>query len=186
VIQTEPHCTATLLYRSPTILVDWSHLALPVPALLRYTRLLISLPNPHLYLLAFRKDANRRPLTHLVDCRIDSNKRTERDVRCYQKSLCLARRSDARFSSRPPFFLIFFGPAEDSSRPSSPVSAPTPAAPAPPAPARGSAQKSRGGPAARGGKYYARGGAKSGARDEGTGNLNQNGIEDAPQDKKCE
>ncbi|KAJ7925832.1 hypothetical protein B0H13DRAFT_1862660 [Mycena leptocephala] len=84
-------------------------------------------------------------------------------------------------ATKNPFALL---EAEDSSRPSSPVSAPTPAAPAPPAPARGSAQKSRGGPAARGGKYYARGGAKSGARDEGTGNLNQNGIEDAPQDKK--
>ncbi|KAJ7619075.1 hypothetical protein DFH06DRAFT_1341959 [Mycena polygramma] len=82
--------------------------------------------------------------------------------------------------SKNPFALL---EAEDSSRPSSPVSAPTPA-PAPPAPARG-AQKPRGGPAARGGKYYARGGAKPGARtDDGAGNLNQNGIEDAAQDKK--
>ncbi|KAJ6575167.1 hypothetical protein B0H19DRAFT_1127464 [Mycena capillaripes] len=84
-------------------------------------------------------------------------------------------------ATKNPFALL---EAEDSSRPSSPVSAPAPAAPAPPAPARG-AQKPRGGPAARGGKYYARGGAKTGARaDEATGNLNQNGIEDAPQDKK--
>ncbi|KAJ7110170.1 hypothetical protein C8R44DRAFT_274963 [Mycena epipterygia] len=86
-------------------------------------------------------------------------------------------------ATKNPFALL---EAEDSSRPASPVSAPapTPAAPAPPAPAR-SAQKPRGGPAARGGKYYARGAAKSGARaDEGAGNLNQNGIEDAPQDRK--
>ncbi|KAJ7837570.1 hypothetical protein B0H14DRAFT_3087235 [Mycena olivaceomarginata] len=85
-------------------------------------------------------------------------------------------------ATKNPFALL---EAEDSSRPSSPVSAPAPAAPTPPAPARGAAQKPKGGPAARGGKYYARGGAKSGARaDEGAGNLNQNGIEDAAQDKK--
>ncbi|KAF8216186.1 hypothetical protein K438DRAFT_1901859 [Mycena galopus ATCC 62051] len=85
-------------------------------------------------------------------------------------------------ATKNPFALL---EAEDSSRPSSPVSAPAPAAPAPPAPARGAAQKPKGGPAARGGKYYARGGgAKSGARDEPTGNLNQNGIEDAPQERK--
>ncbi|KAJ6519872.1 hypothetical protein C8R45DRAFT_1085810 [Mycena sanguinolenta] len=84
--------------------------------------------------------------------------------------------------SKNPFALL---EAEDASRPSSPVSAPAPAAaPTPPAPARGAQKQSRGGPAARGGKYYARGGAKSGARDELSGNPNQNGIEEAPQDKK--
>ncbi|KAJ7487651.1 hypothetical protein B0H11DRAFT_1103762 [Mycena galericulata] len=84
-------------------------------------------------------------------------------------------------ATKNPFALL---EAEDSSRPSSPVSAPAPAAPEPPAPARG-AQKPRGGPAARGGKYYARGGAKSVAKtDDGAGNLNQNGIDDAPQDRK--
>ncbi|KAJ7181707.1 hypothetical protein C8R43DRAFT_941502 [Mycena crocata] len=84
-------------------------------------------------------------------------------------------------ATKNPFALL---EAEDSSRPPSPVSAPAPAAPAAPAPARG-AQKPRGGPAARGGKYYARGAAKSGARAE-EGNLNQNGIEDAPQDRKSQ
>ncbi|KAF7339430.1 HABP4-PAI-RBP1 domain-containing protein [Mycena sanguinolenta] len=63
---------------------------------------------------------------------------------------------------------------------------PPPAAPAPPAPARGAQKQSRGGPAARGGKYYARGGAKTSARDDlsGGGNPNQNGIDEAPQEKK--
>ncbi|KAJ7038151.1 hypothetical protein C8F04DRAFT_1179844 [Mycena alexandri] len=78
--------------------------------------------------------------------------------------------------SKNPFALLEAD--EESSRPPSPVSAPAPAAP--PAPARG-AQKPRGGPATRGGKYYARGGAKA---PEPAGNLNQNGIEDAPQDRK--
>ncbi|KAJ7293625.1 hypothetical protein C8J57DRAFT_1269524 [Mycena rebaudengoi] len=66
--------------------------------------------------------------------------------------------------------------------PPSPVAAPAP--PPAPVPARGGAQKPRGGPAARGGKYYARGASKSGARTDESGNLNQNGIEDAPQDRK--
>ncbi|KAJ6604698.1 hypothetical protein DFH09DRAFT_1300876 [Mycena vulgaris] len=85
-------------------------------------------------------------------------------------------------ATKNPFALL---EAEDSSRPPSPVAAPAPAPPAPAAPSRG-AQKPRGGPAARGGKYYARGGAaKPAARtDDGVGNLNQNGLEDAPQDKK--
>ncbi|KAK7064189.1 hypothetical protein R3P38DRAFT_2756942 [Favolaschia claudopus] len=85
-------------------------------------------------------------------------------------------------ATKNPFALL----EEDASRPNSPVSAPAPAVPTPPAPARGNANKSRGGPAARGGKYYARGGgAKSGARaDDLGGNPNQNGIEEAPQEKK--
>ncbi|KAJ7103488.1 hypothetical protein B0H15DRAFT_215417 [Mycena belliarum] len=85
-------------------------------------------------------------------------------------------------ATKNPFALL---EADDSSRPSSPVPAKAaPAAPVPAAPPRG-AQKPRGGPAARGGKYYARGAAKAGARtDDGAGNLNQNGIEDAPQDRK--
>ncbi|KAJ7225473.1 hypothetical protein GGX14DRAFT_539526 [Mycena pura] len=87
-------------------------------------------------------------------------------------------------ATKNPFALL---EAEDASRSSSPVPAPAPAAaPAAPAPARG-AQKSKGGPAARGGKYYARGGAKSAVRAEdlsGTGNLNQNGVEDSPTDKR--
>lgn len=82
-------------------------------------------------------------------------------------------------ATKNPFALL-----EEDSRSSSPVPAPAPAAaPAAPAPARGNAQKSRGGPAARGGKYYARGGAKSAVRAEdlsGQGNLNPNGIEDPP------
>lgn len=58
-------------------------------------------------------------------------------------------------ASKNPFALL---DAEDTSRPSSPVAVPATDAPAPPtAPARGS-QKPRGGPAARGGKYYSRGG----------------------------
>ncbi|KAF5374991.1 hypothetical protein D9758_000244 [Tetrapyrgos nigripes] len=59
-------------------------------------------------------------------------------------------------ASRNPFALL--DEAADS-RPASPP----PKAPAAPAPAstRGTNQKSRGGPASRGGKYYARGGAKS-------------------------
>ncbi|KAJ7492573.1 hypothetical protein FB451DRAFT_1218863 [Mycena latifolia] len=84
-------------------------------------------------------------------------------------------------ATKNPFALL---EAEDSSRPPSPVAAPAPAAPVPAAPPRG-AQKPRGGPAARGGKYYARGAAKSAARtDDGAGNLNQNGIEEAPQERK--
>ncbi|KAJ6610043.1 hypothetical protein B0H10DRAFT_2061765 [Mycena sp. CBHHK59/15] len=85
-------------------------------------------------------------------------------------------------ATKNPFALL---EAEDSSRPPSPVSTPAPATPpAPPAPARG-AQKPRGGPAARGGKYYARGASKSGAHvDDASGNLNQNGVEEAPQDRK--
>ena len=67
--------------------------------------------------------------------------------------------------------------AEDTSRPSSPAPAPAAEAPSAPLPnARGN-QKQRGGPAARGGKYYSRGGAsnKSAPKD---GNLNQNGVEE--------
>lgn len=64
-------------------------------------------------------------------------------------------------ASKNPFALL---DAEDASRPSSPVAVPLADAPTPPtAPARGS-QKPRGGPAARGGKYYSRGG-KPPARD---------------------
>ncbi|TFK41115.1 hypothetical protein BDQ12DRAFT_720825 [Crucibulum laeve] len=63
-------------------------------------------------------------------------------------------------ATKNPFALL----DDDASRPSSPPPAPAKeAAPAPPAPARGS-QKPRGGPAARGGKYYARGG-KSAPKD---------------------
>ncbi|KAJ7706130.1 hypothetical protein B0H17DRAFT_1174986 [Mycena rosella] len=82
-------------------------------------------------------------------------------------------------ATKNPFALL--DDAEDSSRPSSPVAAPAPAAPVPVAPPRG-AQKPRGGPAARGGKYYARGGKPVAPTEDG--NLNQNGIEDAPQDRK--
>ncbi|KIK06952.1 hypothetical protein K443DRAFT_673841 [Laccaria amethystina LaAM-08-1] len=64
-------------------------------------------------------------------------------------------------ASKNPFALL---DAEDASRPSSPVAVPVTDAPTPPtAPARGS-QKPRGGPAARGGKYYSRGG-KPAAKD---------------------
>lgn len=81
-------------------------------------------------------------------------------------------------ATKNPFAIL---DAEDASRPSSPAPPPAKEAapPAPPAPTRGT-QKPRGGPAARGGKYYARGGSKSGPRD--TGNLNQNGIEEPPAD----
>lgn len=81
-------------------------------------------------------------------------------------------------ATKNPFAIL---DAEDASRPSSPAPAPAKeeAPPAPPAPTRGT-QKPRGGPAARGGKYYARGGAKSGPKD--SGNLNQNGIEEPPAD----
>lgn len=66
-------------------------------------------------------------------------------------------------------------PAEGASRPSSPPPPASQAPPAPPAPARGT-QKPRGGPAARGGKYYARGGAtKPPSKDA---NPNQNGVEE--------
>ncbi|KAJ7070988.1 hypothetical protein C8F01DRAFT_1244659 [Mycena amicta] len=77
-------------------------------------------------------------------------------------------------ATKNPFALL---EADDASRPSSPVG-PVAAAPAPAA--RG-AQKSRGGPAARGGKYYARGGgAKPSVRDESSA------VEEAPQDKKSD
>lgn len=68
-----------------------------------------------------------------------------------------------------PFALL---DAEDASRPSSPAPAPKDTPQQAPA-----AQKPRNGPAARGGKYYQRGGAKAAPRDSG-GNLNQNGIEE--------
>jgi plasminogen activator inhibitor 1 RNA-binding protein len=69
-----------------------------------------------------------------------------------------------------------------SPAPAAPVTkAPTPAAPA--ASTRGNANKPRGGPASRGGKYYARGGAKTG---DGAGNLNQNGVEEpSTEGRKC-
>ncbi|KAG6878407.1 hypothetical protein C0993_007589 [Termitomyces sp. T159_Od127] len=73
-------------------------------------------------------------------------------------------------ATRNPFAIL---EAEDSRPPSPAPKAPAPA-PAPPAPPR-SSQKSRGGPAARGGKYYARGG-KSASKDP---NSTQNGVEDA-------
>ena len=59
---------------------------------------------------------------------------------------------------------------DGSSRPSTPAPSAAKAAPAPaaPAPARGT-QKSRGGPASRGGRYYQRGGKSSAPRE------NQNG-----------
>ncbi|KAJ7254066.1 hypothetical protein B0H12DRAFT_1115783 [Mycena haematopus] len=76
------------------------------------------------------------------------------------------------------FFPDFFRSAEDSLRP-------RPRCSHSPCPRARRCSKQPRGPAARGGKYYARGGAKPGARaNEPTGNLNQNGIEDAPQDKK--
>lgn len=71
-------------------------------------------------------------------------------------------------ATKNPFALL---DAEGASRSSSPTPAQAP--PAPPAPAR-SNQKPRGGPAARGGKYYARGG-KPAPKDA---NPNQNGIEE--------
>ncbi|KAJ7597082.1 hypothetical protein C8J56DRAFT_919115 [Mycena floridula] len=76
-------------------------------------------------------------------------------------------------ATRNPFALL---DADESSRPSSP--APAPAKETPSAAARDST-KPKGGPAARGGKYYQRGGAatKSGPR-EPAGNLNQNGVEE--------
>jgi len=72
-------------------------------------------------------------------------------------------------ATKNPFALL---EAESTSRPSSPP----PTTQAPPAPARGS-QKPRGGPAARGGKYYSRGGgpAKPPSNDA---NPNQSGIEE--------
>ncbi|KAF5377474.1 hypothetical protein D9615_005364 [Tricholomella constricta] len=76
-------------------------------------------------------------------------------------------------ATKNPFALL---DAEGASRPSSP--APIPAAqapPAPPVPARGNL-KPRGGPAARGGKYYARGGANKPAPKDS--NPNQNGVEE--------
>ncbi|KAF7310947.1 HABP4-PAI-RBP1 domain-containing protein [Mycena chlorophos] len=83
-------------------------------------------------------------------------------------------------ATKNPFALL---EAEDASRPSSPVAAPAAAAAA--APASRGTPKTRGGPASRGGKYYARGG-KPPARDGTSGNPNQNGIEDAPQNKKVD
>lgn len=56
-------------------------------------------------------------------------------------------------ATKNPFALL----DDDEAPPSAPVTKQESAPPAPPA-ARGTAQKSRGGPAARGGKYYARGG----------------------------
>jgi len=76
-------------------------------------------------------------------------------------------------ATKNPFALL---DDEETTRPSSP--APVPASEAPPAPpanSRGN-QKQRGGPAARGGKYYSRGGAKQPPSKDG--NLNQNGVED--------
>ncbi|KAG6845808.1 hypothetical protein H0H87_003862 [Tephrocybe sp. NHM501043] len=77
-------------------------------------------------------------------------------------------------ATKNPFALL---DAEGASRPSTPA-APAPAAPAasaPQAPPRTS-QRPRGGPATRGGKYYARGGgSKSTPKD---GNPNQNGVEE--------
>ncbi|KAK7463615.1 hypothetical protein VKT23_006958 [Stygiomarasmius scandens] len=62
-------------------------------------------------------------------------------------------------ASRNPFALL-----DEGSRPASPP--PKASAPPAPVPQRGTAQKSRGGPASRGGKYYARGGgARSAVRD---------------------
>ncbi|KAH0590680.1 hypothetical protein J132_09850 [Termitomyces sp. J132] len=74
-------------------------------------------------------------------------------------------------ATKNPFALL---EADDSSRPPSPAPA-APAPAAPPAPARTS-QKPRGGPAARGGKYYARGGANKPAFKDA--NPNQNGVEE--------
>jgi len=66
--------------------------------------------------------------------------------------------------------------AQDASRPSTPAQPPAAEAPpAPPANPRGN-QKQRGGPAARGGKYYPRGGANKSAPKDA--NLNQNGVEE--------
>ncbi|KAG6879700.1 hypothetical protein C0992_012548 [Termitomyces sp. T32_za158] len=73
-------------------------------------------------------------------------------------------------ATRNPFALL---DAQDDSRPTTPpTKAPAPA-PAAPAAAPRTAQKPRAGPAARGGKYYARGGAKSASTPA------QNGVEDA-------
>ncbi|KAG6911933.1 hypothetical protein DXG01_000180 [Tephrocybe rancida] len=75
-------------------------------------------------------------------------------------------------ATKNPFALL---DAEGASRPPTPPPAPAPqATPATPAQTRTS-QKPRGGPAARGGKYYARGGAKSAPKD---GNPNQNGVDE--------
>lgn len=70
--------------------------------------------------------------------------------------------------------------AEDSSRPATPPASKVPAAPQAPAAANRGQQKTRGGPAARGGKYYPRGG-KPGPRDSAPVN------EDVPvpEGKKC-
>ncbi|KAF8642329.1 hypothetical protein AX16_009598 [Volvariella volvacea WC 439] len=74
-------------------------------------------------------------------------------------------------ATKNPFAIL---DAENASDFSSPAPAPKETA-APPAPARG-AQRSRGGPAARGGKYYSRGGGnKSTPRDQ-----NQSGAEEPP------
>ncbi|KAG5648029.1 hypothetical protein DXG03_007064 [Asterophora parasitica] len=75
-------------------------------------------------------------------------------------------------ATKNPFALL---DAEGASRPASPAPAAAQAPPAPPAPARGN-QKPRGGPAARGGKYYARGGANKPAQKDA--NPNQNGVEE--------
>lgn len=70
-------------------------------------------------------------------------------------------------------------PAEDASRPQSPV--PAQKQVAQPAPA---VQKAKSGPASRGGNYYSRGGGTKPAPKDSAGNLNQNGIEE-PVAKKC-
>ncbi|KAG6813257.1 hypothetical protein H0H92_012671 [Tricholoma furcatifolium] len=74
--------------------------------------------------------------------------------------------------------------SEDASRPSSPAPAAKAAAPAASttsAPTRGT-QKPRGGPAARGGKYYPRGGANKSAPKDA--NPNQNGVEETEGQRK--
>ncbi|KAI0825175.1 hypothetical protein BC628DRAFT_297690 [Trametes gibbosa] len=65
-------------------------------------------------------------------------------------------------ASKNPFALL----DEDASRPASPTSAPAKVAAPTPAPATRGTQKSRGGPASRGGRYYQRGG-KSAPRENG-------------------
>lgn len=83
-------------------------------------------------------------------------------------------------ATRNPFAIL---DAEDASRPSSPT--PAPAKDPQPVAAARDLNKSKGGPAARGGKYYQRGGGtRSAPRDSG-GNQNQNGIEE-PIGKKFE
>ena len=74
--------------------------------------------------------------------------------------------------------------AEDSSRPATPAASKAQAAPqqAAQAPAANrNQQKTRGGPAARGGKYYPRGGGKQGPKDSAP--VNEDGP--VPEGKKC-